>query len=276
MDDPKSARGVMDFVGVSRTALEVTSLSVNYGAIRAVQDVSLDVPRQGITALVGANGAGKSSILRALAGIVPECHGSIKLNGVDVSKLPARKRVIDHGIVLVPEGRGVFTTMTVRENLELGLLIGDRRRALGATTTFDLEEVYNLFPILRERGDKRAQYLSGGEQQMLAISRSLLMSPALLLVDEPSMGLAPQLVRRIFDVMSNVFAQHKVTVLLVEQDTKIALEIASFAYLLERGVISLAAPSAVLREDPRLKIAYLGVASTILSGDASDNNRGNR
>lgn len=241
-------------------ALEINHLSVHYGVIRAVQDVTLEVPSQGVIALIGANGAGKSSILRAVAGAVGSNRGSIRVNGVDISSLPTRSRVMDHGVVLVPEGRSVFTTMTVRENLELGMRVGAHRQSRGAAASFGLGDVHELFPVLRERSNKRAQYLSGGEQQMLAISRSLLMSPALLLIDEPSMGLAPLLVRRIFAVMAEVFVMNKVSVLLVEQDTKIALEIAEFAYLLERGVISVGALSAELREDKRLKIAYLGAA----------------
>jgi branched-chain amino acid transport system ATP-binding protein len=239
-------------------ALEAGVLSVTYGAIRAVQDVSLVVRRRTVTALVGSNGAGKSSILRALAGLESLSGGSVKVDGVDVAGVPGRRRVVEHGIVLVPEGRSTFVTMTVRENLELGRRVGAKRISAGRPARFSLEQVWELFPVLHERERQRAQYLSGGEQQMLAIARSLLMEPSILLIDEPSMGLAPLLVRRVFSVMADVFAATDVAVLLVEQDTAVALDVAADAYLLEHGRIVAAAPAAELRADPRLRAAYLG------------------
>ena len=239
-------------------ALDARGICVNYGAIRAVQDVSLTVPARQVTALVGSNGAGKSSILKALAGHVQLSGGTVECAGVDVTAVPGRQRVIDAGIVLVPEGRSTFVTMTVLENLRIGLRIGAKRVAAGHESRFRLEDVWELFPVLHERRNQRAQYLSGGEQQMLAIGRALLMCPSILLVDEPSMGLAPLMVRRIFDVMAEVFTATGVAVLLVEQDTAIALDVATDAYVLEHGHIVAAAPAAELREDERLRAAYLG------------------
>ena len=244
-------------------AVSVEDLDVTYGVIRAVQGADLRVAANGVTALVGSNGAGKSSILKAIAGLVPAARGRVVVNGTDLTKVPGRKRVSDHGVVLVPEGRSAFVTMTVRENLELGLRIGRMRQAAGAAATFTLDEAFTLFPVLKDRADQRAQVLSGGEQQMLAIARSLLMNPSVLLIDEPSMGLAPLLVRRIFGVMTDVFTAHGVSVLLVEQDTAIALELASYAYLLEFGRIVADAPAAELRADPRLRQAYLGSADAL-------------
>jgi branched-chain amino acid transport system ATP-binding protein len=240
--------------------LEATGIDVSYGVVRAVHDVSLRVEPRVVTALVGSNGAGKSSILKALAGTVPVRAGRVVASGVDLDGVSTKDRVIHHGIVLVPEGRSAFTTLTVRENLELGVRVGNLRAAAGRAGKFSLDDAFGLFPVLHEREGKRAQYLSGGEQQMLAIARSLLMAPAVLLIDEPSMGLAPLLVRRIFDVMRDVFVDNDVAVLLVEQDTAIALSVASTAYLLEHGRIVVHAPAAELRADPRLRAAYLGSA----------------
>lgn len=248
---------------VDRPALAVEDLEVSYGSIRAVQGVSLAVAAGAVTALVGSNGAGKSSILRAAAGLIPNRSGRVLVDGIDVSRLPARKRLIDHGVVLVPEGRSAFTTMTVRENLELGLRVGRLRAASGVAATFSMDEAFELFPVLGERSGQRAQVLSGGEQQMLAIARSLLMSPSVLLIDEPSMGLAPLLVRRIFTVIREVFDRHRVSVLLVEQDTAIALDLASSGYVLEFGRIVIHGSSAALHDDPRLRQAYLGAVDAL-------------
>jgi branched-chain amino acid transport system ATP-binding protein len=235
-------------------ALVMDAIDVRYGAIHAVQGASVRVARGQVTALVGSNGAGKSSLLKAAAGLVPY-GGKVTVNDRELGTTPARVRVVDHGIVLVPEGRSVLLTMTVRENLELGLRVGRKRVEKGA---FALDDVWTLFPVLRERESKRAQYLSGGEKQMLAIARSLLMTPTVLLIDEPSMGLAPLLVKKIFEVMAAVFAATEMSVLLVEQDTAVALELATDAYLLEHGQVVLAAPASEMREDPRLRASYLG------------------
>jgi branched-chain amino acid transport system ATP-binding protein len=239
-------------------AIAVRNLNVAYGAIRAVQDVDIEAPRGQITALIGSNGAGKSSTLKAMAGLVPVVGGTVEIDGVDATHLPAQVRVVEHGVVLIPEARSVFLTMTVRENLGLGIRVGREREARGHKRGFTLEAAFGLFPVLKERGDKRAQYLSGGELKMLAIARSLLMHPRILLIDEPSMGLAPLLVREIFSVLRGILQEHNITVLLVEQDTAVALELASSAYVIEQGRILTHAPAATLRGDAQLRAAYLG------------------
>jgi branched-chain amino acid transport system ATP-binding protein len=241
-------------------ALVVDRLNVHYGALHAVQDVSLRVPVGHVVALVGANGAGKSSTLNAIAGVVPSNAAAMRAHAKDISAVSPRDRIIEHGVVLVPEGRSVFATMTVQENLELGARVGARRLARTQTglPRFDLSDVGTLFPVLEERASRRAEYLSGGERQMLAMARALLMAPRVLLVDEPSMGLAPLAVRDLFAILRDVFVQAGVAVLLVEQDTRLALDLASVGYLLERGVIVASASAEKLRGDPRLSLAYLG------------------
>lgn len=242
-------------------AIAARGLDVTYGAIRAVQAVDIEAPRGEVTALIGSNGAGKSSTLKAMAGLVPVAAGTVEIGGVDATRIPARVRVVEHGVVLIPEGRSAFLTLTARENLGLGMRIGREREARGSGGGFRLEDAFRLFPVLEERADKRAQYLSGGEQQMLSIARSLLMHPRVLLIDEPSMGLAPLLVRQIFDVLRGILREHDVTVLLVEQDTAVALELASAAYVIEQGRITMHAPAEQLRGDPRLRVAYLGAGT---------------
>lgn len=241
-------------------ALIVERLNVRYGVLHAVQDLSLRVPIGQVIALIGANGAGKSSTLNAIAGIVPSSATTIRAHGKDIRGVPPRDRIIEHGVVLVPEGRSVFATMTVQENLELGARVGARRHARSKTALprFGLTDVASLFPVLKERANRRAEYLSGGERQMLAMARALLMAPAVLLVDEPSMGLAPLAVRDLFGILRDVFVQAGVAVLLVEQDTRLALDLAGVGYLLERGVIVASSAAAELREDPRVRVAYLG------------------
>ena len=239
-------------------AIAAHGLDVAYGAIRAVQDVDIEAPRGQITALIGSNGAGKSSTLKAMAGLVPVAGGSVEIGGVDATRLPAHVRVVEHGVVLIPEARSSFLTMTVRENLGLGTRVGREREALGHKGGFTREDTFRLFPVLGERADKPAQYLSGGELKMLAIARSLLMHPRVLLIDEPSMGLAPLLVRQIFAVLRGILREHDVSVLLVEQDTAVALELASSAYVIEQGRITTHAPASTLRGDARLKAAYFG------------------
>jgi branched-chain amino acid transport system ATP-binding protein len=239
-------------------AIAVHSLDVAYGAIRAVQGADIEAARGQITALIGSNGAGKSSTLKAMAGLVPIARGRVEVGGVDVTRLPAHLRVIEHGVVLIPEGRSAFLTMTVRENLGLGMRVGREREARGHTGGFTLADAFRLFPVLEARADNRAQYLSGGELKMLAIARSLLMHPQVLLIDEPSMGLAPLLVRQIFAELRGILKERDVSVLLVEQDTALALELARSAYVIEQGRITAHAPASELRRDPRLKAAYLG------------------
>jgi branched-chain amino acid transport system ATP-binding protein len=253
-------------------ALVVDGLNVRYGVLHAVQGVSLRVPAGQVVALVGANGAGKSSTLNAIAGVVPSTASVIRAHGNNISAVTPRRRILEHGVVLVPEGRSVFASMTVQENLELGARVGASRRARSKTALarFDVSDVGSLFPVLKERARRRAEYLSGGERQMLAMARALLMAPAVLLVDEPSMGLAPLAVRDLFAILRDVFVQAGVAVLLVEQDTRLALDLASVGYLLERGAIVASAPAAELRDDPRIRLAYLGAMAVRPANGTSD------
>ena len=236
----------------SEPALQTRGLDVAYGVIRAVQAVDLEVPRGEVTALIGANGAGKSSLLKAIAGPVAPRAGRVLADGVDVTRLPTRERVLRHGVVLVPEGRGVFATMTVRENLELGLRVGRRRGAAPVT----LDEVYDLFPVLAERSGGRVQYLSGGEQQMLAIARALMTKPRIMLLDEPSLGLAPVVVRDVVEIIRGI-ARDGTVVLLVEQNSHMALELADHAYVLSAGRLVYDGDAAGLRGAGQLADLYL-------------------
>lgn len=239
--------------------LEVQNLRVHYGAIRAVEDVSLHVEAGEIVALIGANGAGKSSTLRAIVGLVPVSAGSIQspqgaaIGGRSTHWIATRCR-----IAWVPEGRGVFTRMTVEENLELGAY---SQRARGrAWVRQSLQRVYALFPRLLERRTQLAGTLSGGEQQMLAIGRALVGEPRLLLLDEPSLGLAPQVVKQLFDQFESI-KQAGTSILLVEQNSLLALNVSNRAYVLDRGSIVLDGPSQDLARDDRVRQAYLGLAA---------------
>ncbi|MGE5128717.1 MAG: ABC transporter ATP-binding protein [Sphingomonadaceae bacterium] len=231
--------------------LEVAALEVRYGGIRAVKGIDLEVNEGELVCLIGANGAGKSSTLKAICGLVPTRVGSVRYAGEDLSALPVHE-LPRRGLALVPEGRGIFPQLTVAENLAMGAYT--RRDAAVAQ---DLERMHNLFPRLRERRSQTAGTLSGGEQQMLAIGRALMSRPRLLLLDEPSMGLAPMLVAKILEVVREI-ARQGVTVLLVEQNARLALEIASRGYVMESGAISLAADARSLLADPRVREAYLG------------------
>jgi branched-chain amino acid transport system ATP-binding protein len=231
--------------------LEVAALEVRYGGIRAVKGIDLSVNEGELVCLIGANGAGKSSTLKAICGLVPTRVGSVRYAGEDLSALPVHE-LPRRGLALVPEGRGIFPQLTVAENLAMGAYT--RRDAAVAE---DLERMHNLFPRLRERRSQTAGTLSGGEQQMLAIGRALMSRPRLLLLDEPSMGLAPMLVAKILEVVREI-ARQGVTVLLVEQNARLALEIASRGYVMESGAISLAADARSLLADPRVREAYLG------------------
>jgi len=235
-------------------ALRVRDAEVSYGPIRAVRGVSLDVVDREITALVGANGAGKSSLLKAVAGLVPLRAGRVELPvGRDIARVQAHKRVQDLGIALVLEGRGIFAQMTVEENLLVGRRVGERReRGEGA-----VDRVFDLFPALKARHKTGAGFLSGGEQQMLAIARALLTEPRVLLVDEPSTGLAPKLVQEIFERMGELMHADHLAILLVEQNTQIALSVSQRAYVIERGRIVLDGLSNEVLLDPRLHGAYL-------------------
>ncbi len=232
--------------------LEVRGLEVAYGHIEAVQGISFDVDAGEIRTLVGANGAGKSTTLLALSGLVKARAGSIRFDGAELSRL-APHQIVERGLVQVAEGRAILTTLSVRENLELGAY----RRKDRAAIASDLERVLALFPRLQERLDGLAGNLSGGEQQMLAIGRALLAKPRLLLLDEPSMGLAPIIVQDIFRTLREINAQG-LTIFLVEQNVRQALKIAQHGYVLESGRIVLDGAGAALLDDPKVLAAYLG------------------
>jgi len=233
-------------------ALEVTQLSVTYGGIRAVKGISLRVEPGQIVALIGANGAGKTSTLKGIVGLLPSARGRVRAFGRDVLGVPTHQ-IVAHGVTLVPEGRAIFAGLSVRENLELGSILKRDRPGIDAR----LGRVLALFPRLGERLGQAGGTLSGGEQQMLAIGRALMSDPRLLLLDEPSLGLAPKLVRQIFDGIIQI-AQGGLTILLVEQNTRLALETAHQAHVLVTGEIALSGTSQALREDPRVRAAYLG------------------
>ncbi len=230
--------------------LDVRDLEVHYDGIRALHGVSFSVPKGEIVTLIGANGAGKTSILRAISGLTP-CTGAIA-EGQDLRRVPAH-RIVGLGIAHVPEGRGIFGNLTVQENLQLATWQRTDKGEINA----DYDRVFGLFPRLRERREQPGGTLSGGEQQMLAVGRALMSRGRLLLLDEPSMGLAPRLVREIFRIIVDI-NQTGVTVLLVEQNANMALHIAARAYVLETGAITLAGTGQELLGDPRVKEAYLG------------------
>ena len=234
------------------TLLSIDHVSVNYGAVQAIRDVSFTVGRGEIVTLIGANGAGKSTILRALSGIVRTEAGSIVHDGKSIAGLPPH-RIARLGIAHVPEGRGVFANMSVRENLEMGGYTRSSRKEVEES----FERVFGLFPRLAERASQLAGTLSGGEQQMLAIGRGLVQRPDLLLLDEPSMGLSPVLVSEIFRMIEEI-NNAGTTILLVEQNASMALSIADRAYVLETGEIVLSGKASVLLEDPKVRAAYLG------------------
>ena len=230
--------------------LKVEDLNVCYGAIHAVKGVSFQVNRGEIVTLIGANGAGKSTTLRTVSGLLRSKGGSIKFRGENISRLPSHK-IVERGLAQVPEGRRIFQQMSVQENLEIGAY------TRGAETEADLEAVYGRFPRLRERRRQTAGTLSGGEQQMLAIGRALMSRPCLLMLDEPSMGLAPILVEQIFDIIRELH-QSGTTILLVEQNAQMALSVADRAYVMETGKISLSGTGRELSESDAVRKAYLG------------------
>jgi branched-chain amino acid transport system ATP-binding protein len=232
--------------------LEVSGLRVHYDMIEAVKGIDLKITAGQITALLGANGAGKSTTLLTLSGLLRPSAGSIVFNGVELRNLPPHQ-IVELGVIQVPEGREILTTLSVRENL----LLGAYRRRDRQEIAKDLQQVLTLFPRLRERLDGLAGNLSGGEQQMLAIARALMARPRLLLLDEPSMGLAPLLVQEIFRTLRSL-KDLGLTILLVEQNVRQALRIAHFAYVLENGRVVLDGPSAELLDSPKVVDAYLG------------------
>ena len=234
------------------TLLEVENIHSYYGHIHALRGVSLTVEEGEIVTLIGSNGAGKTTTLRSIHGILPPREGKIVFRGEEIQDVPAHG-MVEKGISQSPEGRKIFHRMTVLENLEMGAY----HRKDRTETQDDMTRVFDLFPRLKERVKQEAGTMSGGEQQMLAIGRSLMGRPKLLLLDEPSMGLAPVLVERIFEVIEEINKQG-MTILLVEQNANVALEIATRGYVLETGTIVNAAPAEKLREDPKVREAYLG------------------
>ena len=231
--------------------LEVKDLHVDYGAVKALRGVSLNLDKGEIVTLIGANGAGKSTTLRAIMGLVAPVSGEVRYRGELLTGLPTFRIVRDR-LTLVPEGRAVFANLTVRENLELGAY---SRRDVGVGD--DLDRVLSIFPRLKERIRQRAGTLSGGEQQMLAIGRALMSRPDVLLLDEPSLGLAPLLVHTIFESIENI-NREGASVLLVEQNANAALKHSHRAYVLETGIVTISGPSSEIATDPRVKEAYLG------------------
>ena len=233
--------------------LSVENLRIAYGGIEAVKGITLNVAAGELVALIGANGAGKTTTLNTLGGLLKPASGQIHYDGRDLTPLPAHERV-DHGMALVPEGRGIFARLTVLENLQMGAF--HRNDQAGIKT--DLDKTAELFPRLRERENQLAGTLSGGEQQMLAIGRALMSRPRLLLLDEPSMGLAPLMVEKIFSIIHEINNQG-VAILLIEQNARMALAAAKRAYVMESGRITLEGAAAELAADERVRACYLGL-----------------
>ena len=233
------------------TLLQVEDIHTFYGAIQALRGVSLTVEEGEVVTIIGSNGAGKSTTLRSISGLTPARSGKVMFEGREITRVPAHE-IVDCGIALSPEGRHCFARMTVRENLDLGAY---RRRDEGIGE--DLERVFELFPRLKERERQKAGTMSGGEQQMLAIGRALMARPKLLMLDEPSMGIAPILVQRIYETIAEINRQG-VAILLVEQNANYALDVAKRGYVLETGEVALTNESAELRNDPAVQRAYLG------------------
>ncbi len=232
--------------------LKIENLHVSYGGIRALRGISMEVPEGKIVTLIGANGAGKSTTLRTISGLVKADSGSITYDGQELLGQPIYK-ILEKGIAMVPEGRRVFTNLTVLENLKIGAYLRNDK----AQIEKDLDWVYELFPRLKERSWQAGGTLSGGEQQMLAVARALMCKPKLIMMDEPSLGLAPLVVKDIFEIIRQINAQG-VTVLLIEQNANMALKIADFAYVLETGSIGLSGTGRELLVNEDVKKAYLG------------------
>ena len=232
--------------------LEVRNLEVHYGGIRAVKGIDLEVSEGELVCLIGANGAGKTSTLKALCRLIPSSSSAMRYAGQEIGHAQVHE-LPRKGLVMVPEGRGIFPQLTVEENLAMGAYARDDRAAIAS----DRERVFTLFPRLKERRRQTGGTLSGGEQQMLAIGRALMSRPRLLLLDEPSMGLAPLMVEKIFEVIRAI-ASEGVTMLLVEQNARLALEVSHRGYVLEGGLVTLSGESKALLDDPKIREAYLG------------------
>jgi branched-chain amino acid transport system ATP-binding protein len=232
--------------------LEIKNLSVNYGAIAALHGISLQVKQGDIVTLIGGNGAGKTTTLRAISGLL-KTHGEIFYDGRNIANFPAHK-IVSLGLCHVPEGRMVFSNLTVFENLKMGAYLQKNR----ALIQKELDYVFSIFPRLKEREKQIAGTLSGGEQQMLAIGRALMSQPKFLMLDEPSLGIAPLLVKTIFEKIVEINRERGITILLIEQNANLALEVSNYGYVLETGRIILQDESGALRKDPKVKSAYLG------------------
>jgi branched-chain amino acid transport system ATP-binding protein len=238
---------------MSELKLEVNNLSVNYGNVKALKGISFNLPAGKVVSLIGSNGAGKTTTLRAISGVVSR-QGTIKVLGSDTKEaLP--HELVGKGLIHSPEGRGVFPNLTVKENLQLGVA---GRKSAKANFQKNLDDAFELFPRLKERINQQAGTLSGGEQQMLAIARALIGEPEVLLLDEPSLGLAPQVVKLIFDIIVRINKEKKVSVLLVEQNAKQALKVSDYAYVLEAGSISLEGKGEDLLNNDEVRKIYLG------------------
>ena len=233
--------------------LEIKNLTVGYGAITALHGISLSVPAGAIVALNGANGAGKTTALKTVSGLLKPRSGEILYDGKNIAGLPSHQ-IVKLGISHVPEGRMIFANLSVMENLQMGAYLQKDRTIVRR----ELENVFAAFPRLQEREKQIAGTLSGGEQQMLAIGRALMSKPKLLMLDEPSLGLAPLLVKTIFEKIVEINRQQGITILLVEQNANLALEVSGFSYVLETGKVALSGDSAALRQNPQVKSAYLG------------------
>ena len=247
-----SAKGGARLATASNPILAVKDIKVNYGAIEALRGISLEVPEGQVVALIGSNGAGKTTTLRAISRMLRPVAGSVRFRGEEITRLQPHE-IVARGLAHAPEGRGIFLNLTVRENLDLGAFL----RSDSAEIVKDTEKMFSLFPILKERERQVAGTLSGGEQQMLAVARALMCRPKLLLLDEPSLGLAPQVVERIFSVLRDV-SQAGVALLLVEQNAHKALQIAERAYVLETGEIVMSGTGQELLNSPEVRKAYLG------------------
>jgi branched-chain amino acid transport system ATP-binding protein len=233
--------------------LEVTDLSVSYGAISALRGISLKVPQGAIVTLIGGNGAGKTTTLRTISGLLRPKSGTVTFLGEDISRLPAHK-IVARGIGHVPEGRMIFSNLTVDENLAMGAYLKRDKASVAASRDY----VFGIFPRLKERLRQSAGTLSGGEQQMLAIGRALMGEPKFLMLDEPSLGIAPRLISTIFERIIEINRDRGIAILLVEQNANLALEISRYAYVLETGHVTMEGRCETLRSDPQLKAAYLG------------------
>jgi len=232
--------------------LEVRGIETYYGNIPALREISIEVPEGGVVAIIGANGAGKTTLMKTIAGVLRPRAGAVSFLGEEITGLPSHK-IVRRGIALVPEGRAILSRMTVRENLEMGAFT--QRDAMKAAR--DMDRVMERFPVLKSRAGQLGGSLSGGEQQMLAIARALMSAPKLLLLDEPTLGLAPLVVADIFAIIREINATGT-TILLVEQNVKQALKVSGYAYVLETGEIAISGPSKELLMEPRIKASYLG------------------